>query len=176
MGAHTQNQLKLHESTYFQRGLTLPEVLMAMTIFTILAAGIISAVFMVRADAENNLYEATAQNVGLSFLEQTKSITFDDLETPKLNGDGSPYITYLTGFKKYLDVPLGEDVTVEVPVISDTEGKAKKSIDVTIRVEVDEATTVTGYWIAVDYSWEHPTTKKVYAGEVRSFKSRVANY
>jgi len=160
-------------STAARPGLTLVEVMMAMTIFVVLAGGIIAGVFTVRADAENNLYEMSSMNVALSFLEQTKGLPFDQLEG--IMEDGSE-IRYLTGFIEFKDMELGEEEELEVPIISDVDGNVKKALDVTVEINVTEADDFNGYWLTVDYRWEHPTNNKLFEGQVRSFKSNIANY
>ncbi|GHB95260.1 hypothetical protein GCM10007047_08680 [Cerasicoccus arenae] len=150
--------------------------MIAMTIFVILAGGIISGVFTVRADAENNLYESSALNVAISFLEQAKSIDYLTLEAPPVNGTGKEYHTFIIGFGETLAVPLGDDVVINVPIISNAEGESKKELDVTVNITVTEATDLQGYWMEVGYSWRHPTSNRIYAGEVRGFRSEISTY
>lgn len=147
-----------------------------MTIFVVLAGGIIGGVFTVRADAENNLYESAALNVSISFLEQLKSIDYGTLNSPPVNLAGKEYQTFIIGFGQELDVPLGEDVIVDVPIISNTDGTSKKELAVTINITTVEATDLPGYWLEVDYTWQHPTNDRVYSGEVRGFRSEISTY
>ncbi len=174
------NRLLQHHSTGCRSssrpGLTLTEVMVAMTILVILAGGIIGGVFTVRSDAENNLYESAALNVAISFLEQMKAIDYDTLSSPPVNGDGDEYLKFIIGFGQTLDVPLEEDVVINVPIISSTDGASKKELEVTIRTEATEATDLPGYWLAVDYSWRHPTSDRAYEGQVRGFRSEISTY
>lgn len=166
-----------NKSRNLHQGLTLTEVMIAMVIFVILAGGIIGAVFTVRADAENNLYESAALNVAISFLEQLKSIETEALLNPPVNGTGEKYHTFLIGFGQSFNMPLSKDTAVMVPIISNADGTAKKELEVIINMQVDEATDFDGFWFEVDYTWKHPTTKKEYSGEVRSFNcEKVATY
>lgn len=157
-------------------GLTLMEVMMAMSILVMLAAGIIGGVFTVRADAENNLYESSSLNVAISFLEQMKSIEYVSLENPPLNGDSKPSLNFIVGGGQDLNIPLDEDVTVQVPIISDVDGSSKKELPVVIHISLAEATDFRGYWIEVDYSWKHPTSDRTYSGEIRGFRSEISTF
>jgi len=147
-----------------------------MTIMVILAGGIIGGVFTVRADAENNLYESAALNVAISFLEQLKSIDYGTLESPPVNTSGDQYHTFIIGFGQTMNVALEEDVTIDVPIISNSDGTAAKEIPVTINITTTEGTDLLGYWMEIDYSWVHPTSNRVYTGEVRGFRSEVSTY
>ncbi|MEO0795913.1 MAG: type II secretion system protein [Verrucomicrobiota bacterium] len=159
-----------------QNGMTLTEIMIAMSILVILAGGIIAGVFAVRADAENNLYESASLNAAISFLEQTKSENYDDLGDPPTNGSGQRILNYIVGFKEFLDVPLSTDTVINVPIISDEDGEVKKDLDVTINIDISASTDLNGYWITVAYSWDHPTTDRSYSGEVRGFRSEVSTY
>lgn len=149
---------------------------MAMTILVVLAGGIIGGVFTVRADAENNLYESSALNVAISFLEQMKSIEYVSLENPPLNGDAKPSLNFIVGGGQDLNMPLDEDVVVQVPIISNVDGSSKKELGVTIQITLAESADFQGYWIEVDYSWRHPTSDRTYSGEVRGFRSKVSTF
>ncbi|WP_309385961.1 PulJ/GspJ family protein [Cerasicoccus frondis] len=167
--------LQLREAK--RSGLTLTEIMVAMTIFVILAGGIIAGVFTVRADAENNLYESAALNVAISFLEQIKSVDSETLKNPPVNGEGKGYHRFLIGFGQSMDLPLEEDTEINVPIISTAEGNIKKELPVTINLSVEEATDFEGFWFEVTYSWEHPTTDRIYTGEVRGFScEKVSTY
>lgn len=150
--------------------------MIAMTILVVLAGGIIGGVFTVRSDAENNLYESAALNVAISFLEQIKSIDYTTLESPPVNIEGKQYHTFIIGFGQELNVILNEDVTIDVPIISNTDGSSRKTLPVTLNISTTQGTDLPGYWMEVDYSWEHPTTDRVYEGEVRGFRSEISTY
>jgi len=147
---------------------------MAMAMFALLSTGIIAGVFTVRADAENNLFESTSQNVAISFLEQTKSQDFESLASAMESA--TPTINYMIGFGNNLTIPLGQEETITVPIVSNSDGTSKKTLDVSVTINVTEATDFNGYWITVDFGWDHPTRDRSFSGEVRAFKSMVANY
>lgn len=150
--------------------------MVAMTILVMLAGGIIAGVFMVRADAENNLYESAALNVSISFLEQLKSVDYETLGSPPVNTSGAPYHEFLVGFGQRKNILMGEDTAIDVPIISQTDGSAKKELAVTVNITTTAATDMPGYWMEVDYSWRHPTNNRIYEGEVRSFRCDVPTF
>lgn len=156
--------------------LTLVEVMVALSILVILAAGVFGAVLMVRADAENNLYESAAQNVAISFLEQLKSFDYGDLIDPPTGSGGSPSYTFIIGFGQELEIPLDTETVVEVPIVSNESGTATKILPVTVTIQVEAATTLDGFWLQTDYRWEHPTSGREYSGDIRGFRSEVSTY
>ncbi|WP_309399902.1 PulJ/GspJ family protein [Cerasicoccus maritimus] len=168
-----------HQNSSLDRthGMTLTEVMVAMTIFVVLAGGIIAGVFTVRADSENNLYESASLNVAISFLEQLKSTGASTLADPPTNTSGKAYHTFMIGFGESIDIVRGQDTEITVPIISSADGEAKKELPVTVNITIEDATDFDGYWFQVDYSWEHPTSHKVYTGDVRGFScAKVATY
>lgn len=157
-------------------GMTLVEIMMAMTVLALMATGIISALFTMRADAENNLYESSALNCAISFLEQAKSETYAVLKSPPMNANGKEYMTFIVGHKDLIDIPLGESTTVDVPIISTEDGSVKKELPVTVNITLNEATSLKAVWIEIDYSWAHPNTKRIFDGEIRGLRSLVSTY
>lgn len=149
---------------------------MAMLILSIVAAGIISAVFTVREDAENNLYESSALNVAMSFIEQMKSFDYALLEDPPKNAGGQEAFTFIIGSGTALQVPLNQNITVTVPIVSKSDGSVVKELDVIINASKQLATSYDAYWLSVDYSWEHPTRERSFGGTVNSLRSEVSTY
>jgi type II secretory pathway pseudopilin PulG len=68
---------------------SLLEVLIGMSIFVMVAGGLISMTFQVRATAEENVYQNTALALGQAYLEQIRSIDFTRLSDVALGTSGS---------------------------------------------------------------------------------------
>lgn len=156
-----------------RRGLTLVEVMMALTILTILAAGIISAVMTAQNDAENNLYETTSLTTAISFLEQMTSINFQHLDNPPNNANGQASITFILGSGQEAQIPLNVYTPVDIPIISTEAGVVKKSLSVYVNPQVEHSADFDGFWLSVDYRWKHPRRDKYFEGTVRNMRSRT---
>ncbi|WOO39955.1 type II secretion system protein [Rubellicoccus peritrichatus] len=167
---------QISQRSHKHSGMTLVEIMIAMLILTIMAAGIISAVFTVKADAENNLYESSALNVAMSFIEQMKSFDYGLLEDPPTNPAGKDVFTFIIGSGTALEVPLDEDITITVPIVSKSDGNVVKELDVILNVSKSVAASFDAYWLQVDYSWDHPTRDRAFGGSVNSLRSEVSTY
>lgn len=82
-----------HRSYLARRGLTLVEVMVAMTLFTIMASGIMATHTMAMRLAHANIHRNTAVSVGQGYLEQIKSIPFETVEKAFLDPDNNPLPT-----------------------------------------------------------------------------------
>lgn len=150
--------------------MTLVEVLIALTILTILAAGIISAVMTARSDAENNLYESTSLSVSISFLEQLMSAPISQITDPTNNAAGLPSISYVLGSGEQSLIPFNTFTSLEVPIISSETGTVQKKLNVEVCPRVSLALNGRAYLLSVEYRWKHPLRDKVYDGFVRNIR------
>ncbi len=123
-------------------GFSLVEVVVAMVLLTILAAGVISSTMQIRKTAESNMRESLAVAVGTGFLEQLISAEFPLLQIAADNNalwdfftrDGSPESIRIrpVGYE-------GEGNTIEIPLITDVEGEETATMPLTVLPMVERA-------------------------------------
>ncbi|MCC5807964.1 MAG: type II secretion system protein [Opitutales bacterium] len=123
-------------------GFSLIEVVVAMVLLSILAAGLISSTMHIRRAAEANMREALAVAVGTGFLEQLISAEYNLLQAAAdtnalwdfFTRDGSPEPVRIR--------PVGYDGdgdTIEIPLVTDTEGQETTSMPLQILPMVERA-------------------------------------
>ena len=70
----------------YNRALTLIEVMLALSVLAMVSLTILSSVLLSRRLAESNVYENTALTVTQGYLEQIKSMEYDEpLKDPNKN-------------------------------------------------------------------------------------------
>ena len=72
------------------RALTLIEVMLALSVLTMVSLTILSAVLLSRRLAESNVYQNTALTVTQGYLEQIKSMDYDVITDCLITGDPLP--------------------------------------------------------------------------------------
>lgn len=72
------------------RALTLIEVMLALSVLSILSLTILSSILLSRRLAESNVYENTALTVTQGYLEQIKSMEYDVITGCLISGDPMP--------------------------------------------------------------------------------------
>lgn len=123
-------------------GFSLVEVLVAMALLVLLAAGVISSTLQIRKAAESNMRESLAVAVGTGFLEQLVSAEFPLLQlVTDSNGewdfftrDGSPEPIRIrpVGYEGTVD-------TIEIPLITDVTGAETSTMELTVLPMVERA-------------------------------------
>lgn len=94
-----------------QAGFSLVEIMIAMSVLTMLASGILSGVLQTRKFTEYNVYHTSAINAAAGYLEQMKTMNYDQLAGLIAN----PYYSY-TGAA----VPTQSDESTADPLILNT--------------------------------------------------------
>ncbi|MCU0791827.1 MAG: prepilin-type N-terminal cleavage/methylation domain-containing protein [Opitutaceae bacterium] len=61
------------------RAFTLVETVVSLSVFTILSLGILAVIAQVRRQAEANVYENTALTLAQGYIEQLRSLSYDEL-------------------------------------------------------------------------------------------------
>ncbi|MFP4166380.1 MAG: prepilin-type N-terminal cleavage/methylation domain-containing protein [Opitutales bacterium] len=149
-------------------GFTLVEVMIAATLFALLAGGISAGILQARRLAEQNVYRVSALTIAQGYLEQMKGMVYDQLSTDpdtaiptELNyGDPDPLYPE-TWNEKQID-------------IHDTPGNP----DDDMRMWVRPTITQTAYrkMIQIDLRWETPRgagESRIFEGTFRSIRSTV---
>lgn len=69
------------------RGLTLIETVISLSLFTLVSLGILAVVAQTRRMAEASVYENTALTMAQGYIEQLRSVAYDDLINAALDDD-----------------------------------------------------------------------------------------
>lgn len=173
-----------------RRGLTLVETMIALSIFTVLAAGLSASIILSRKLAEANVYESTALTVATGYLEQLKNIPFGDTEDP-LNGTLMAAIQSGTGAKldtkkdQGTDDPIYLGVATTRPVLIDRreheDGSLRSELwmDFTVQPEMRYLEPLNGLQaieITIHYTWRTPANQVLTQRTIKTVRSNVPTF
>ncbi len=96
-------------------GMSLVEVMVAMTIFTMLAVGITASVIQSQVIAQNNIVRNTAYTVAQGYLEQIKSLSLAEVEAALADTDETPLPTMSVSALKEDDVEVEDPLFLDGP-------------------------------------------------------------
>lgn len=108
------------------QGLTLVEVMVSMSIFTILAAGTISVTLQTRTQAEYLVYQNAAYTAAQGYLEQIKSMEYNRLE----QSVASNTIPLPTKALSYIGSADEGTLEIDDPIYIGSEAKKEVLIDI----------------------------------------------
>ncbi len=159
-------------------GFSLVEVVVAMVLLAILAAGLISSTMQIRKAADSNMREALAVAVGTGFLEQLISAEFPLLQIAADNNvlwdfftrDGSPEPIRIrpVGYD-------GEADSIEIPLVTDTDGNESVTMPLQVlpMVERAEGNPDNALNIVVRIRWNEALSKEERTRSFVYVRSRV---
>ena len=154
-------------------GFSLVEVTVAMFIFVLLAIALTKSMMYAQQMAEDNLYEATALTVASSFIEQAKGVSYINLSSPK-QVDGKDAIEMVIGNGQTADLILDEPNELKIPIVTEPSGSTGKTMELRVTPSITEMDSGSGYWIEVEYEFEHPKTKRARIRSLRNARSAVS--
>lgn len=155
------------------RGVSLVELMIALFIFALTAAGIGKAMISAKWNAEKNLYEATSLNVAVSTLEQMKSDGYTALQSPRTDENAVPVFNLAVGNGVSVDIPLGASTVLDVPLATESDGGGDKTLEVTVNPQVVQSSEYQALWLTVNYSWRNPRDGRLFTASVKSLQSIV---
>ncbi|CAA6692992.1 MULTISPECIES: hypothetical protein [unclassified Lentimonas] len=151
---------------------TLLEVMGSMFLFTLFALAFTKALFLCKATAEDNLYDATALTVAISTIEQMKGASLSLLESPPTSNGKEIFEMIIEGNTTHA-VSLGEENVLEVPIVTNEAASVTKALELTITPDIQEMADSQGYWLSIRYSYNHPRTGRTRTYMVHNARSTV---
>lgn len=155
-------------------------------ILALFFGGLIKLSTFTKFNAEQNLYEVSALNAALGVMEQMKSANYSKLTEPESDSSGNPSFVITTAAGDSIFLALGTSNTLDVPVITEAGGSARKTLDVELTPTLQassrlvrslvDTTEPAGMWITIEYTWQHPRTQKTHQGTLRNMVSLVSTY
>ena len=154
------------------KGFSLVEVVVSMFIFALLALALTKTLTFTKYLAEDNLYEATALTVASSLIEQIKGASLDLLIDPIQTGGKDSFEMAADGStSKYLI--LDEYNKLEVPIVTDNSGSETKKLEIRVNPSITKMSKSKGYWIEIEYQFDHPRTGRTRTNTLRNARSTV---
>lgn len=181
-----------------RRGMTLVEVMVAATLFTLVATGVTSCFIQAMKYSESNLAQGYAQQVAQSIIEQVISVPpnllFDTNETtiaitlPDLNDDNHTSMPQIA-------LPWAADATTFTEIGPDAEGiltdaayvaasnviRPEKYLRMRINLQREIESSEHRVKIVLRYQWAAPdrlgaTTPHYLSGEIRTIRSKALRF
>lgn len=154
-------------------GFTLVELLVALTVFAILASGLVSSVLQSRRLAESAVFESTALTAALGYLEQMKSLRYEDLEAAA----GTTGASIATRIDQGLPDPLlnNMDNAKQILIDVDEEGLPRRWLDLWVRPVIRDLRPdgLRALELEVTYRWNSPDRRRLHQHTVRYVRSWV---
>ena len=151
-------------------GFTLVEVVISLLVLSFAAAGLVSFLISIQYMAEDNLYESTALTVALSTLEQMKSMATDNLE----NSMNASVFNLNTGTSGIQTLGLGQANELSIPIVTNTVNP--KSMPLVLTPSIQSIARDTGFWLRVQYQYDHPRNGRTRTKVIGCIRSRVQNF
>lgn len=153
------------------------EVVIAMGILVMVAAGISQTILQTRGMAETNIREVTANAVVSGYMEQMKSMEYKHL-LASIRDDSVPIPTVLNEGEEdplYNGQWMEKEVVIDEPV----DGGSKRKMDLLVKVELEDLAE-SGHEPAVTmeliYGWEDARSGQRRERALRSMRSYVPNF
>lgn len=147
-------------------------MIISLFVFALLALGLTKSLVFAKYLAEDNLYEATALTVASSLIEQIKGASFDSLENPKQIG-GNDSFEMIGGGGQPKMLILDEFNDLQVPVVTENDGSTAKTMKIRVKPSITEMSGASGYWILIEYTYDHPRNGRTRTNFVRNARSTV---
>jgi prepilin-type N-terminal cleavage/methylation domain-containing protein len=155
-----------------RRGFSLVEVVISMFVLAIFVLAFTQTLIFTKYQAEDNLYAATALTVGVSAIEQMKSVSLARLESPP-NINGKPYFRMEVMGQNSIELFLDEANSIEVPIVTEEGGNTEKTMTLEITPSLQKMVDLPGYWIEITYAYAHPQTGRIRTEILRNARSDV---
>ncbi len=149
-------------------------MMIALTIFTILALALTKTLTFSKFIAEDNLYEATALTVANSLVEQIKGTTMERLIAPPVANGREQFEMLAAGVAGNFLI-LDEYNDLDVPIVTDEAGAETKRLNVRVRPSITRMGGGDGFWIQVDYEYAHPRSGRTRSYTIRNARSMVSS-
>ena len=151
---------------------SLVEVMVGMFVLSLLALGMTKLLLFSKVTAEDNLYEATALTVAVSIVEQMQGASLNLLENPQEVG-GDEVFEMVIGNNVKSSVVLGEENVLDVPIVTDSGGSVAKTLALKVTPRIGLMENGKGYWLSIEYAYDHPRTNRTRTQIIRSARSTV---
>ncbi len=158
-------------------GFSLAEMLIALTLFGIMASAFMASSAFARRTAESAVYESTALTVATGYIEQIKTIEYETLAACIL--DPTAPIPTMINQGTADPLYLGVYTTKTIPLRIDSANATLQSMTLLVRPEMTNTYSSTGrrlITIAIHYRWYEPGTGLQRDASIRSARSYVPTF
>lgn len=161
-------------------GMTLVEIMIAMGLLTMLSVGILNGTLQARKLTEETVYHSAAINGAIGYLEQIKSIPYQDLQLSIANPSSIPVntvIDYQTDDPLYLNTWNQKTLTIN----TDANGNVIETMDFWVFPTIENLSDPTSAGIPalairMSYAWRSPATNQYRFGNEKIVRSSVVTY
>jgi hypothetical protein len=145
--------------------------MIAMFVLVLFTAALFKGLLYAKYTAEDNLYAATSLTVAVSLMEQLKGASINQIASPRKVSGKEVFTMVIEGGQDW-DLVLDETNTITVPLVTDSAGVVGKTFDIDILASFEDMPDV-GYWLKVEYSYEHPRTGRVRTDTIHNARSTI---
>ncbi len=158
-------------------GFSLVETLIALGVFSVVSLGLLAGIIQVRRIAEGNVHQSTALTVATGFIEQIKSMEYNDLSNLS-EGQSIAFVVDQTSEAQ--SVPLGQFSELQIPVDSDKSGKTCVWMPFQVKPQVKNLASTSDKLPALQldltFRWRSPNTKSWIESKITTIRSSVPSY
>ncbi len=181
----SMNQLSPPTNRSSKSGMTLVEIMVAMSIMTIIGFGTISGLLQARRMTEGSIYQNTAATVAQGYIEQLKNMDFALLDLPiipDLINQGLPDSLIISDLPE--DPEEGDEadvINVRKIDINNTPDHAGDDLELKIVAYIEDITDAAAgigdaRRLIVRYEYKNPSTGAAMGNTLYCIRSRVSTY
>ncbi len=178
-------------SLHRRRGFSLVENMVALAILGIFISGVLASVGFSRRVAETTIYEVAAMNAAQAYLEQIKSMEYNDVLTSSQNPTTEPLATIHPSYSSItqtsiIDDPLYIGSTnyrdIVIDVLEDDETYSKlimpMEFDITVNDLNSGSSPTEALEVIIQYRYETPSSYSgtQLDGQVQIIKAKVPTF
>ena len=158
-------------------GFTLLEVMLAMAILALVAAGVTQNLLLTRGISESNIRDSTAMTAASGYLEQIKAMEYERI-LASVRDPSTPLPTVLNQGDPD-PIPLNQWTTKMIVIDEDIASGIERTMPFHIRVGIDDlAGSGDGSLLGVSvfFAWEDAKTGRRHERALRTMRSYVPNF
>ncbi|MGB0369732.1 MAG: type II secretion system protein [Opitutales bacterium] len=154
--------------------MTLIELMLGIAIFSMAAIALVPSVLSTRKASEANIYHSSILTVVTGFVEQTKAMSFSELEDIA-NGDAST-LEYVISSDSSATLTHDVESVLVIPIDADSEGTTTITADLYIRIKLSPITGLDAVQLDIQYGYEKPLTERIFLSSISSIISNVPTF
>lgn len=155
-------------------GFTLVELMTGVAIFSMAAIALVPGVLSTRKASEANIYHSSILTVVTGFVEQTKAMSFSELED-LANGDAAT-LEYVVGNDSSATITNDVESVLVIPIDANSDGETTVTADLYIRIKISPISDFDAVQLDIQYGYEIPLTDRIFLSSVSSIISNVPTF
>ncbi|MDX2109069.1 MAG: prepilin-type N-terminal cleavage/methylation domain-containing protein [Verrucomicrobiota bacterium] len=168
--------MNIHSSPK-RKGMTLLEVMVALTLLTGMAGAVLLCVMQVRETAEDNLYQATSITIATGYLEQMMGMSYSTLRDIALNPTKA--IPTKSTESQIDNIYTSQFTALDIPIVSEMAADGSLVAKVSMKFEIQahlrdlRPDGVDAIEVGITYAWTKPSNRQRNERSIKTIRSSI---